>query len=142
MLAAAGMQLLDQTSISEILLAGQVVLTALQHAAVSRYHYLTDTPPEYQSVQSSVHNFPLALKCSECVQISPQTLFLVEGLGQQTAYAVCWGDGFAVDEDFLRANTGSSPRPFFNRLLDRPYLDNVVISPHYYGPSISKSTFE
>ena len=32
------------------------------------------------------------------------------------------------------------PNPFFQTLLSKPYLENVVISPHYYPPSISHST--
>ncbi len=29
---------------------------------------------------------------------------------------------------------------FFTTLLSKPYLNNVVIAPHYYGPSISEQT--
>lgn len=28
----------------------------------------------------------------------------------------------------------------FTALMSRPYIDNVVISPHIYGPSIAKIT--
>ena len=76
------------------------------------------------------------------MQVSQTTLFLVEGLGQQGAGAICWGDGLSTDDAYLAANDGSNPRPFFNALLKKPYLGNVVIAPHYYGPSISKQTSE
>jgi hypothetical protein len=29
---------------------------------------------------------------------------------------------------------------FFTTLLGKPYLNNVVVAPHYYGPSISEQT--
>ena len=81
---------------------------------------------------------------STCVallgQVNPTSLFLIEGLGQQGAGAICWGDGFSTDSDFLQQNAGSDPTDFFNTLLTKPYLQNVVIAPHYYGPSISKQT--
>ena len=34
----------------------------------------------------------------------------------------------------------TDPNPFFQALLRRPYLNNVVIAPHYYPPSISEAT--
>lgn len=74
------------------------------------------------------------------LQVNPTTLFLIEGLGQQGAGAICWGDGLGTDSAFLQKNAGSDPTPFFNELLTRPYLENVVIAPHYYGPSISKQS--
>ena len=33
----------------------------------------------------------------------------------------------------------SDPNWFFQTLLDKPYLNNVIISPHYYPPTVSKS---
>ena len=30
------------------------------------------------------------------------------------------------------------PNPFFESLSTKPYLNNVVISPHYYPPSVSQ----
>ena len=74
------------------------------------------------------------------LQVSPTTLFFLQGLGQQGAGAICWGDGLGTDTAYLEANDGSNPTNFFNELLDRPYVDNVVFAPHYYGPSISKET--
>lgn len=33
----------------------------------------------------------------------------------------------------------SDPNWFFQTLLEKPYLNNVIISPHYYPPTVSKS---
>ena len=72
------------------------------------------------------------------MQVSPTTLFLVEGCGQ-LGVAMCWGDGFITDYDIIAQTGISDPNPFFQTLLGKPYLDNVVISPHYYPPSVSGS---
>ncbi|BDA41280.1 probable major extracellular endoglucanase at C-terminar half [Coccomyxa sp. Obi] len=68
--------------------------------------------------------------------ISPTTLFFVEG-GGQLPYAMCWGDGFVTDPAIIAEYGLSDPSDFFTTLLTKPYLNNVVISPHYYPPSIS-----
>ena len=73
------------------------------------------------------------------MQVSPTTLFFIEG-GGQLPYSMCWGDGFVTNTSIIAANGLSVPNPFFQILLTKPYLDNVVISPHYYPPSISHST--
>jgi hypothetical protein len=73
------------------------------------------------------------------VQVSPNTLFFVEG-GGQLPWAMCWGDGFVTDQSIISANGLSDPNPFFTTLLDKPYLNNVIISPHFYPPSISQRT--
>ena len=72
------------------------------------------------------------------MQISPTTLFFVEG-GGQLPYSMCWGDGFVTDPAIIAANGLSDPNLFFTTLLSKPYLNNVVISPHYYPPSISQA---
>lgn len=70
-------------------------------------------------------------------QVSPTTLLLVEGSGQ-LGYAMNWGDGFVTDRTKI-ANYGlADANVFFGALLSKPYLNNVVISPHYYPPSVSK----
>ena len=53
---------------------------------------------------------------------------------------MCWGDGFVTDNATIAANGLSDPNPFFTALLAKPYLNNVVISPHYYPPSVSAQT--
>ena len=88
----------------------------------------------------SVSMHALGFVTARCAaQISPTTLFLVEG-GGQLPYAMCWGDGFVTNSSIIAANNLSDPNPFFQTLLTKPYLSNVVISPHYYPPSISFST--
>ena len=72
------------------------------------------------------------------MQVSPTTLFLVEGCGQ-LGVAMCWGDGFITDLGIIGQTGISDPNPFFQTLLGKPYLNNVVISPHYYPPSVSGS---
>lgn len=70
-------------------------------------------------------------------QISPTTLFFIQGSGQTLHGAMCWGDGFITDKTLIAQTGMSDPNPFFVSLLQKPYLNNVVISPHYYPPSIS-----
>lgn len=53
---------------------------------------------------------------------------------------MCWGDGFVTDNATIAADGLSDPNPFFTSLLAKPYLNNVVISPHYYPPSVSDQT--
>ena len=53
---------------------------------------------------------------------------------------MCWGDGFITDPAIIAQTGASDPNPFFVSLLGRPYLDNIVIAPHYYPPSISHAT--
>lgn len=72
-------------------------------------------------------------------QVSPTTLFFVEGCGQ-LGYAMCWGDGFVTDPATISAFGLTDPKPFLNAVLTRPYANQVVISPHYYPPSISGQT--
>ena len=82
----------------------------------------------------------LRLTCNAILQISPTTLFFIEGSGQSWNGAMCWGDGFITDRQKI-SNTGmSDPNPFFIQLITKPYAYNVVISPHYYPPSISHAT--
>lgn len=38
------------------------------------------------------------------------------------------------------APTASDPNPFFRALLRKPYLQQVVISPHLYPPSVAGGT--
>ena len=52
------------------------------------------------------------------------------------------GDGYFVDPQFIASHGVSDPNRFFQTLLTKPYLGNVVISPHYYPPSISQASSE
>ena len=73
------------------------------------------------------------------LQFSPTTLFFIEGMAQ-LPIQMCYGDGFVTDAALIQQYSLSDPRPFFDAVLQRPYLNNVVISPHYYGPSVSQNT--
>lgn len=68
--------------------------------------------------------------------INPEVLFFIEGTGQGDIGAN-WGDGFATDSDLLSQNGLSNPTAFFDALLSKPYVDQVVISPHVYPPSVT-----
>ncbi len=68
--------------------------------------------------------------------INPQALFFIEGTGQGGVGAN-WGDGFATDANLISQYGLSDPRPFFNALLQKPYLNQVAISPHIYPPSVT-----
>ncbi|CAL5227268.1 g10199 [Coccomyxa viridis] len=72
-------------------------------------------------------------------KVSPTTLFFVEG-GGQLGFSMCWGDGFVTDPGVIAQYGLTDPNPFFNTVLTRPYANQVVISPHYYPPSISGQT--
>ena len=74
-------------------------------------------------------------------QVNSNVLFFIEG-GGQLAFEMCWGDGYVNDEALISSFGLSDPNPFFQTLLTKPYLDNMVIAPHYYGPSISGQTFK
>ena len=69
-------------------------------------------------------------------QISPTTLFFVEGCGQ-LSFAMCWGDGFVTDPNLISSLGLTDPSQFFNQVVGQPYFNNIVVSPHYYPPSIS-----
>ncbi len=55
---------------------------------------------------------------------------------------MCWGDGFVTDPGVIAQYGLTDPNPFFNTVLTRPYANQVVISPHYYPPSISGQTMK
>lgn len=49
----------------------------------------------------------------------------------------CRGDGFATDPAFLKKDpTSSSAKPFFDAILDKPYLAQIVLAPHLYCPAV------
>ena len=64
-----------------------------------------------------------------------------QGCGQAQAGLVNnWGDGFITDPAVLAAAPGASdPNPFFQSLMGKPYLNQVVIAPHVYPPSITNN---
>lgn len=66
------------------------------------------------------------------------TLYLVEGTGQ-TQMRLNWGDGFVTDPDIVKRFKIDDASEFFERLSIKPYKNNLIISPHLYGPTISNN---
>jgi aryl-phospho-beta-D-glucosidase BglC (GH1 family) len=69
--------------------------------------------------------------------INERALFFIEGTGQG-GIGANWGDGFATDPKVIAEYELSDPNPFFRELLNKPYLNQVVISPHVYPPSVTR----
>lgn len=65
-------------------------------------------------------------------------LFFIEGSGQGGINAN-WGDGFATNSSIISQNGLSNPNPFFQSLNDKTYLNQVVLSPHVYPPSVTNA---
>jgi Cellulase (glycosyl hydrolase family 5) len=72
-------------------------------------------------------------------QVIPEALFFVEGTGQG-GIGANWGDGFVTDATLISQNGLSDPNPFFQTLLTKPYVNQVVISPHVYPPSVTNAS--
>ncbi|HSX37466.1 MAG TPA: cellulase family glycosylhydrolase, partial [Chlamydiales bacterium] len=68
--------------------------------------------------------------------VNPDALFFIEGAGQG-GIGCNWGDGFCTDAALISANGLSDPTLFFSALMHKPYLNQVVISPHVYPPSVT-----
>ncbi|KAK9811067.1 hypothetical protein WJX73_010697 [Symbiochloris irregularis] len=73
--------------------------------------------------------------------VSPNTPMLIEGTTAHTGQytGINWGDGFATTGAYLQLTGLSDPRPFFDILYNKPYLNNVALAPHMYPPSITNS---
>jgi hypothetical protein len=67
--------------------------------------------------------------------VSPHWLYIIQGCGQ-AGLAKNWGDGLGTDPAVLSQYGATDPRPFFDALAARPYLDKVVLGPHVYPPSV------
>lgn len=65
--------------------------------------------------------------------IDPNKLIFIEGTAQ-SALKANWGDGFATDNDTV-AKGISNPKKFFTQLMSQAFLNQIVISPHMYGPN-------
>lgn len=65
----------------------------------------------------------------------------MEGCGQGPL-GKNWGDGIATDPQIIKSRGLSDPNPFFQALLQRPYIDQIIIGPHVYPPSISQAAEE
>ncbi|KAF6266483.1 glycoside hydrolase superfamily [Scenedesmus sp. NREL 46B-D3] len=64
-------------------------------------------------------------------------IFFVNGGGQGNYAGLNWGNGFVTDKAIIADWEITDANPFFQALMQRPYLSRVVISPHLYGPSVS-----
>lgn len=69
-------------------------------------------------------------------KVNPHFLFFIEGTGQGGINAN-WGDGFATDPQAISQYGLSNPNPFFQALMTKPYVNQVVLSPHIYPPSVT-----
>ncbi|KAK9833284.1 hypothetical protein WJX81_003097 [Elliptochloris bilobata] len=74
--------------------------------------------------------------------ICPDCLFLIEGGGQVKLLAN-WGNGFATDPAVLsklkpKVSDASS---FFIGTWDKPYVNQIVLAPHFYCPAVSGANF-
>lgn len=50
------------------------------------------------------------------------------------------GDGFVTDGDLIRNLRLDDPRPFFKELLTKMYRKRTVLSPHFYGMTVTNNT--
>ena len=89
------------------------------HISYSQYYYLT-----------------LTLFCANAAVI-----FLVEGCGQNNL-GKNWGDGLATDPAIVSQRGINSAASLFSQLLKRSYVNQVVVAPHVYPPSISQAKEE
>lgn len=55
--------------------------------------------------------------------------------------AACRGDGFVTDPDAIRNMRLDDPRPFFKELLTKTYRKRTVLSPHFYGMTVTNNTY-
>lgn len=120
------------------------LVTAISKDPVSRDRLMIDLlnePDNYGVRWEASGNLPalkdLYLSAMDALyQVNPNALFFIEGTGQG-GIGANWGDGFATDPTLITQNGLSDPNPFFKALMTKPYLNQVVISPHVYPPSVT-----
>lgn len=64
--------------------------------------------------------------------IDTQKLIFIEGTAQGALFSN-WGDGFATDDATVSQGI-SNPKNLFTQLASKPYVNQIVVSPHMYGP--------
>jgi aryl-phospho-beta-D-glucosidase BglC (GH1 family) len=106
-------------------------------------HYIGVMDALYSLDLQQIKIFPLMYQISSILPFAhipnSRLLFMVEGTGQ-TSWNLNWGDGFVSDDKMVSKHGISDASAFFDQLIRKPYRNNVIISPHIYGPSISKAT--
>jgi len=60
--------------------------------------------------------------------------------GGQDRLGTSWGDGYVTDPKWIRERQLADANGFFEALLQQPYVHQVVLAPHLYGVSVSKSS--
>lgn len=82
----------------------------------------------------------LLLRAMDAIQsVSPGQPMMIEGTGQ-LGLGVNWGNGFATDSSIISSTGISDPNPFFSQVLTRQYVDQIIIAPHIYPPSVTGAT--
>lgn len=86
------------------------------------------------------HATKLYLKTMDAVykNLDKNMFFMIEGTGQIN-YNLNWGDGFVTDPNIIKANQIDDASVFFKELMKKSYIGNIIISPHMYGPSVTKN---
>lgn len=84
---------------------------------------------------------PLYLNTMDAINsvTNGNNLFFIEGSGQGGASAN-WGDGFVTNSSIISQNGLSDPNSFFKSLASKAYLNQVVLSPHVYPPSVTNAS--
>jgi hypothetical protein len=59
--------------------------------------------------------------------------------GGQSALGTSWGDGLVTDKALIQQRGLSDANPFFQALATKPYRNQVVLAPHLYGVSVTRS---
>ena len=63
------------------------------------------------------------------MQVCPTCLYLVEGGGQANYCSTNWGNGFATNAAIVKDNDISDATPFFEAVLQKPWLSQVTTAP-------------
>ncbi len=86
------------------------------------------------------HATKLYMKTIDAVytHLDKSILYMIEGTGQLN-YNLNWGDGFVTDPNIIKEYQIDDASLFFNELMNKSYIGNIIISPHMYGPSVTKN---